>query len=106
VAILHACAASRGSTASAWKPRFAAGREVHRKEEEMAGVTIKACNNGPYEVSGAVDLIDYEGARYTLEEPPIYLCRCGRSANKPFCDGTHKKVGFQAMECVRQSDSR
>jgi CDGSH-type Zn-finger protein len=36
-----------------------------------------------------------------VEEGSIYLCRCGRSANKPFCDGMHKKAGLQAEECVR-----
>lgn len=71
----------------------------------MASVKIKVCNNGPYEVTGPVDLVDFEGASYTRAEEPVYLCRCGRSANKPFCDGTHKKVGFQAQECVRLSGS-
>jgi 3-phenylpropionate/trans-cinnamate dioxygenase ferredoxin subunit len=71
----------------------------------MAGVTIKAHKNGPYEVQGQPALVDYEGAAYPGEET-IYLCRCGRSATKPFCDGTHKKVGFQADECVRTSSGR
>jgi len=64
-------------------------------------VRIKAHRNGPYEVAGGVELIDAEGAAYTLEDGPVYLCRCGQSADKPFCDGTHKKAGFQAAECVR-----
>ena len=63
--------------------------------------SIRATKNGPYEVTGSVELMDFEGAKYTLEEDPIYLCRCGHSANKPFCDGTHKKVGFRAEESVR-----
>jgi len=61
----------------------------------MAEVRIKALKNGPYEVKGAVDLIDSDGTPKTGTEDPIYLCRCGHSANKPFCDGSHKKVGFQ-----------
>ena len=61
----------------------------------MAEVRIKALKNGPYEVKGAVDLIDSDGQAKTGTEDPIYLCRCGHSANKPFCDGSHKKAGFQ-----------
>ena len=67
----------------------------------MAEVTIKAHRNGPYEVSGDVTVLDFEGAAYPADPGAIYLCRCGRSATKPFCDGTHKKVGFQAEERVR-----
>jgi CDGSH-type Zn-finger protein len=61
----------------------------------MAEVRIKALKNGPYEVKGAVELIDSDGSPKTGNEDPIYLCRCGHSANKPFCDGSHKKAGFQ-----------
>ena len=61
----------------------------------MAEVRIKALKNGPYEVNGAVDLIDSDGQQKPEGDDPIYLCRCGHSANKPFCDGSHKKAGFQ-----------
>jgi len=69
----------------------------------MAQVTIKPLKNGPYEVSGKPAVVDFAGAAYPVDEDPIYLCRCGRSANKPFCDGMHKKVGFQAEQCVRMT---
>jgi CDGSH-type Zn-finger protein len=72
----------------------------------MAEVTVKAHRNGPYSVIGPVRLIDFEGAAYPESEDSIYLCRCGRSASKPFCDGTHKKAGFQAEECIRQTGGR
>jgi len=61
----------------------------------MAEVRIKALRNGPLEVSGAVELVGSDGQNRPADEQPIYLCRCGQSSNKPFCDGTHKKVGFQ-----------
>ena len=57
--------------------------------------------NGPYLVKGPVRLIDAEGNEFTLSSDTIALCRCGHSANKPFCDGTHNKAGFQAGEKAR-----
>jgi CDGSH-type Zn-finger protein len=61
----------------------------------MSQVAIKALKNGPLEVAGPVELADSSGETLPTTENPIYLCRCGQSSNKPFCDGTHKKVGFQ-----------
>jgi CDGSH-type Zn-finger protein len=61
----------------------------------MCQVGIKALKNGPLEVAAAVELTDSNGAPLPTTENPLYLCRCGHSANKPFCDGSHKKVGFQ-----------
>lgn len=61
----------------------------------MSDTRIKALKNGPLEVSGPVEVTDSAGARRPVDEDPIYLCRCGHSANKPFCDGSHKRVGFQ-----------
>ena len=61
----------------------------------MSQFRIKAIRNGPLEVAGPVELTDSSGAPRETSEDPIYLCRCGQSADKPFCDGTHKKVGFQ-----------
>jgi CDGSH-type Zn-finger protein len=72
----------------------------------MAQVTIRPLKDGPYQVSGSPAVLDSEGGAYPLQEDPIYLCRCGRSAGKPFCDGMHKKVGFQADGCVRVSAGR
>lgn len=62
----------------------------------MAEVTITPRKNGPYRVEGPIRLVDPEGNAFTVNEPVIFLCRCGHSSNKPFCDGTHKKIGFQA----------
>ena len=66
----------------------------------MPEVTIRALKNGPLEVAGAVQVLDIEKQAYPAEPSPIYLCRCGQSANKPFCDGSHKAVGFKAEEKV------
>ena len=61
----------------------------------MSEVRIKAIKNGPLEVVGPVELMDSAGAKRPSADDPMYLCRCGQSANKPFCDGSHKRVGFQ-----------
>ena len=72
----------------------------------MEEITIRPLKNGPYQVSGKPALIDSTGVSSPAAEDTIYLCRCGHSASKPFCDGTHKKVGFQADGYVRPSTSR
>ena len=63
----------------------------------MADVTIEIIENGPYIVSGQVELKDGDGTSYP-PKPRIALCRCGASTTKPFCDGTHSKIGFKAAE--------
>jgi CDGSH-type Zn-finger protein len=63
----------------------------------MAEVTIEVRKNGPYIVTGPVELKDAEGNKYPTEQR-MALCRCGASTTKPFCDGTHSKIGFQAAE--------
>jgi CDGSH-type Zn-finger protein len=61
----------------------------------MAGIKVR--RNGPYLVEGdEVTLVDWNGATYQVARRPIALCRCGGSANKPFCDGSHRTNGFQA----------
>lgn len=59
----------------------------------MTDVTIKVRDNGPYLVTGDVEVVDAEGNRFTTKQK-FSLCRCGHSENKPFCDGSHKRVGF------------
>jgi CDGSH-type Zn-finger protein len=70
----------------------------------MSQVKITVRSNGPYRVedpSGVVELVDANGNKYDLTGKPIFaLCRCGASVNKPFCDGTHSKIGFQAAEAA------
>lgn len=62
---------------------------------------IKALKNGPYLIPGPVVVVDENGQEHTMEGKTVALCRCGRSANKPFCDGSHKKdAGFEAEEVV------
>jgi CDGSH-type Zn-finger protein len=59
-------------------------------------VTITPYRDGPLLVRGPVQLRDAGGAAISCDRNPIALCRCGKSKRKPFCDGTHKLVGFRA----------
>ena len=63
-------------------------------------VTIRCRPNGPFLVEGPVRVVDHEGNAFTLrtDKPNIALCRCGQSATKPFCDGSHKQCDFKAEE--------
>jgi len=63
----------------------------------MSDVTIDIIKNGPLIVNGPVELKDAKGGAYPAQKR-MALCRCGASTTKPFCDGTHSKIGFQAAE--------
>lgn len=54
---------------------------------------ICVLHNGPLEVSNAIELMVNDDMNLASDNP-YYLCRCGASENKPFCDGSHKKIGF------------
>jgi CDGSH-type Zn-finger protein len=66
----------------------------------MSDVTIRVRDNGPLLVEGPVTVVDAEGNKFEIPagKPAIALCRCGQSARKPFCDGTHKTCNFMAAE--------
>jgi CDGSH-type Zn-finger protein len=70
----------------------------------MSQVKITVRPNGPFRVEdpeGLVELVDANGNKFDLTGRPAFsLCRCGASVNKPFCDGTHSKIGFQAAEAA------
>jgi CDGSH-type Zn-finger protein/ferredoxin len=72
---------------------------------------ITAMENGPYQVLGSVPLvrktpiksdkgeaIGWQTGKALETESAYYLCRCGASNNKPFCDGTHRQIGFDGTE--------
>ena len=58
-------------------------------------VTITALTDGPLEVAGEVEVLASDGT-LIKETAKSYLCRCGHSEKKPFCDGAHKREGFIA----------
>ena len=68
-------------------------------------VTIKIKENGPYLVDGEFKLVDANGTEIPIVKKA--LCRCGGSTMKPFCDGTHSKIGFQgAINAVQKTEEK
>ena len=67
-------------------------------------INILAKKNGPYLVTGdlaELQITDADGNKYDIAgKTAVALCRCGASTNKPFCDGQHSKIGFQAAEAA------
>ncbi len=57
---------------------------------------IKVRNAGPYVVYGDdVLLVDAEERVIQIDRHPVALCRCGASEKRPFCDGSHNRIGFE-----------
>lgn len=58
-------------------------------------VRIRLRENGPIVIEADdVTVVDWEGQPYAITRTPVALCRCGHSATKPFCDGSHKRREF------------
>ncbi len=81
------------------------------KHKAQAGAKIEITKDGPYLVSGELplteqwivtnaegDSLDYREGKKFPAQAQYALCRCGQSANKPFCDGTHATVKFDGQE--------
>jgi CDGSH-type Zn-finger protein len=72
-------------------------------------VTVTLRPDGPLLVSGPIKIIGQDGQEIHPPnlKPVVALCRCGGSTNKPFCDGTHSKIGFKgANDAVKQADQQ
>ena len=71
-------------------------------------IEVVATKNGPYLLTGdlsQLELRDGDGNLYDIDgKHRIFLCRCGASATKPFCDGQHAKIGFQAEQGCGQTN--
>ena len=71
-------------------------------------IEIVATKNGPYLVTGdlsTLDLRDGDGNLYDLTgKKRVFLCRCGASTTKPFCDGHHSRIGFEAAEAAVRAE--
>ncbi len=64
------------------------------QEQPPEETTIQPRTNGPLYVHGRLRVVDI-GGELIREDIRLALCRCGHSANKPFCDGTHRQIGFR-----------
>jgi CDGSH-type Zn-finger protein len=68
----------------------------------MSQVKITVRKNGSLRVddpNGVIEMVDADGNQYDLTGKTAFsLCRCGASANRPFCDGSHNKIAFQASD--------
>lgn len=66
----------------------------------MSDTVIRVRDNGPLMIEGPVTVVDAMGNEFAFDKtkPAIFLCRCGHSAKKPFCDGAHKACGFQSAQ--------
>jgi CDGSH-type Zn-finger protein len=76
------------------------------QQPQQPTVTITVRQNGSYLVEGPVRIVDADGQEYDISKKKrVSLCRCGASTTKPFCDGTHSKIGFAAAErAVREAE--
>ena len=69
----------------------------------MSDTKITVRNHGPLRIEGSFTIDDAEGKNFDLAgRTVISLCRCGHSDNKPFCDGSHARAGFQSAVEARQ----
>jgi CDGSH-type Zn-finger protein len=64
----------------------------------MRELIVETMKDGPNLVPGPLKIVDATGKETLLDRKWVALCRCGQSTNKPLCDGTHSKAGFNAGE--------
>ena len=76
-------------------------RERARDAASVEPTTITACPDGPLLVRGPIELIDEHGDAVERRRRTVALCRCGASALRPFCDGSHRLIGFRTEPPAR-----
>ena len=69
-------------------------KEIKTAKNSISMTTVKIKPNGPLLVEGNLVITDKDGVEQVKENITAF-CRCGSSHNKPFCDGTHNKIGWQ-----------
>lgn len=71
----------------------------------LTEVEIVPYRDGPYLVRGPFSLKDQDGAPIDASRRTIALCRCGKSRTRPFCDGTHRLIKFQAPSAAERYEA-
>jgi CDGSH-type Zn-finger protein len=72
----------------------------------MAETKITVRDNGNLRISGSFEIVDAAGNAFPVEPGrPVFLCRCGHSETKPFCDGSHSRVGFGSVVRAPAADA-
>jgi len=82
------------SGALSWKKMEQEDAAEEIEKAVVASAKLSVLANGPILIKGNFEISDSEGKTFDVKES-VALCRCGASANKPFCDGAHKKIGFE-----------
>jgi CDGSH-type Zn-finger protein len=72
---------------------------------DASATRVVACTDGPLLVRGGIEIMDSSGEPIPLTRATVALCRCGVSAIKPFCDGTHKLIGFKTAPPPLRSET-
>ena len=94
----HHHSGRRGRLLDSQENHFFTGVFVADNEIQPTEVKITVRPNGSLRIEGPVRLLDANGGEWDLTGKPAFsLCRCGQSSNKPFCDGTHAKCGFESV---------
>jgi CDGSH-type Zn-finger protein/uncharacterized Fe-S cluster protein YjdI len=101
--VLCRCGASQSKPfcdARHHEAHFTATGEANHGDMEMlatrnGSLRITVTNNGPLKIEGPLEIVSGTGTTLA-KTAKTWLCRCGHSSNKPFCDGTHSKIGFQS----------
>ena len=82
---------------------MSAGSLTNFGRAHLAGTKVTINNNGSIRVEGDFEIVDPQGQPFGLAgRTAIGLCRCGASANKPFCDGSHNRIGFNDNVVARE----
>jgi CDGSH-type Zn-finger protein len=81
-----------------WQKNVRIDRDGGGGDSMVDPIQIVVKPTGPLLVKGPITLVDPDGQEIATEDSTTALCRCGGSASKPFCDGTHKKIGFNTTD--------
>ena len=87
-----------------FRERIMEEQQTHAPSPPPVKITVR--ENASYLVEGPVTIVDADGHEYDISDKKrVSLCRCGGSTTKPFCDGSHSKIGFAAAErAVREAE--